>query len=428
MLNNKFSIDNKIDPKLIIQDSDFRFVNDYEKKLWDNKADSVICSIYNHGLMSIDDKIKLNSIDKNANYYIHPDTHPATVINETDNRFFMTKNEKSKLEYLENYIHPEYHNPEMILENSNKRFVSDTEKEKWNKKSDKGHKHTLDEIICNIDNTKDIDKPISILMQEALDKKVDEIEFEIVKNKLYEHLNNELNYNLEDDNNESFNLEKIEWGQIEGFLYNQEDLYKELNKKIDISTFQLEIKNLKNLFNITRESLHIDKINNTSDLDKPISNLCKIELNKKLDLFTFNKHKNDNSHITMEERMRWNNMCTKKEQITQSHVITNPSTLKIENYNGDLKSIYDDQEIRLYSIKNGNKDNNIVVNKSDISDNSEKLKGIDGKEIIETINELVQEVLGLKSIMCDFIKNKNPQIDINEYSSILKIKEELNKL
>ena len=72
------------------------------KALIDEKADKTVASTTSNGLMSMVDKIKLDGLS-NTPEYVHPSTHPAS----------------------------------MILEDAQKRFVSDTEKSTWNNKADK---------------------------------------------------------------------------------------------------------------------------------------------------------------------------------------------------------------------------------------------------------------------------------------------------
>ena len=45
-----------------------------------DKAPRDLSSITTKGLMSPEDKLKLNGIEDNANKYIHPATHPASMI------------------------------------------------------------------------------------------------------------------------------------------------------------------------------------------------------------------------------------------------------------------------------------------------------------------------------------------------------------
>ena len=44
--------------------------------------------------MSAEDKIKLTNIAENANNYLHPDSHPATIITQTSDYRFVTDTEK----------------------------------------------------------------------------------------------------------------------------------------------------------------------------------------------------------------------------------------------------------------------------------------------------------------------------------------------
>ncbi|MGI6522825.1 MAG: hypothetical protein ACOX2Y_02970 [Christensenellales bacterium] len=54
-----------------------------------------------NGLMSSADKAKLNGIAENANNYIHPSNHPASIITQDANNRFMTDTERNKLSGIE---------------------------------------------------------------------------------------------------------------------------------------------------------------------------------------------------------------------------------------------------------------------------------------------------------------------------------------
>ena len=86
------------------------------------------------GLISTEERDKLAGIEEGANKYIHPSTHPASMIVEETNRRFMTDTEKNKLstiaENANNYVHPSTHPATMIVEDSTHRFTSDAEKSK----------------------------------------------------------------------------------------------------------------------------------------------------------------------------------------------------------------------------------------------------------------------------------------------------------
>jgi len=52
--------------------------------------------------------VKVSSIGKGGKPYEHPDTHPASMIEEEDNRMFMTMTEKEELQGLlerETFVH-----------------------------------------------------------------------------------------------------------------------------------------------------------------------------------------------------------------------------------------------------------------------------------------------------------------------------------
>ena len=66
------------------------------------------------------EKAKLDGIEEGANKYIHPSTHPASMIVEGTDKWFMTDAERTKLASIENnannYIHPATHPASMIEE------------------------------------------------------------------------------------------------------------------------------------------------------------------------------------------------------------------------------------------------------------------------------------------------------------------------
>lgn len=82
------------------------------------------------------EKAKLDGIEEGANKYIHPSTHPASMIEEEANKRFFKDDERTKLAGIENnannYVHPTNHPASMIVEDNNKMFVSKAEKDVWN--------------------------------------------------------------------------------------------------------------------------------------------------------------------------------------------------------------------------------------------------------------------------------------------------------
>ena len=148
---------------MIDEDSTHRFVSDTEKITWNNKAETTVVTISNNGLMSSADKIKLNGIENNANNYVHPSAHAATMITEDSSHRFVTDTEKStwnakastsvvsqstnglmsstdkkKLDGIAegatNYTHPDSHPATIITQDSTHRFVTDAQINNWNSK------------------------------------------------------------------------------------------------------------------------------------------------------------------------------------------------------------------------------------------------------------------------------------------------------
>lgn len=96
----------------------------------------------NSGLMSGSDKSKLNGIEANANNYIHPSSHPISMITglqtaldgKVDNSRVLTDVPLDAVFTDTVYTHPSSHSATMITEDSSHRFVSDSEKDTWNAK------------------------------------------------------------------------------------------------------------------------------------------------------------------------------------------------------------------------------------------------------------------------------------------------------
>ena len=148
---------------MIVEDSTHRFVTDTEKSTWNAKASTDTATVDNNGLMSAADKKKLNSIAEGATVYVHPSSHPATMIVEDTTHRFVTDTEKStwnakastaiatqsanglmsstdktKLDGIasnaNNYTHPSSHPATMITSDSTHRFVTDEQITYWNSK------------------------------------------------------------------------------------------------------------------------------------------------------------------------------------------------------------------------------------------------------------------------------------------------------
>ena len=174
----------QFDASKIKEDENHRFVTDEEKTYWSNKANSNLASANLDGLMSISDKKKLDTIETNANYYVHPQTHPATIIvQDEEHRFvtdeqitawnakaevsivnpgtntagLMTVADKIKLDGIEenanHYIHPDTHPASIIVQDATHRFVAEADIVNWNNKKDSSDIISGDGIFNSTDGT-----------------------------------------------------------------------------------------------------------------------------------------------------------------------------------------------------------------------------------------------------------------------------------
>ncbi|MCF4151746.1 hypothetical protein L2W58_08015 [Dethiosulfovibrio sp. F2B] len=68
---------------MITEDADHRFVTDDEKTAWNAKAETDVATLTEDGLMSYADKVKMDGIEAEANKYAHPD-HSGDVTSTGD--------------------------------------------------------------------------------------------------------------------------------------------------------------------------------------------------------------------------------------------------------------------------------------------------------------------------------------------------------
>ena len=79
----------------VTEDASHRFVTDAEKSKWNNKASTAAATQSTNGLMAAADKKKLDGVAEEANKYIHPSTHPASMITQDATHRFATDAEKT---------------------------------------------------------------------------------------------------------------------------------------------------------------------------------------------------------------------------------------------------------------------------------------------------------------------------------------------
>ena len=80
---------------MIEQDETHRFVTDAEKTAWNNKVDKADGKGLSTNDYTTAEKNKLSGIADGANNYTHPDTHPASMIEQDETHEFVTDAEKT---------------------------------------------------------------------------------------------------------------------------------------------------------------------------------------------------------------------------------------------------------------------------------------------------------------------------------------------
>ena len=72
-----------------------KHITSKERTRWDAKADNTLATTGANGLMSKEDKAKLDGVEAGANNYVHPANHAATMITEDTDHRFVTDAEKA---------------------------------------------------------------------------------------------------------------------------------------------------------------------------------------------------------------------------------------------------------------------------------------------------------------------------------------------
>jgi microcystin-dependent protein len=220
--------------------------------------------------------------------------------------------------------------------------------------------------LSNVNNTSDLDKPVSLLQQEALDLKVDKT-IKINNYNLYNDINirNTDIIGIENINNTS-DLDKPV------SLLQQEALDLKVDKTIKINNYQLN----ENITLIPSD-IGLDQVDNTSDLNKPISNAVQSIIDNIINLLNINnlsvQNINTNLGLYVEKTIKINNYPLNENiTLTQSDIgldqVNNTSDINkpISNLQQELFNLKED--ITNKNISNGyaGLDNSSLILKSQI--------------------------------------------------------------
>lgn len=91
---------------IITETSEKRFVSDNEKATWNNKVDKISGKGLSTNDYTTEEKNKLQGIAVNANNYMHPDKHPASIITESTTQQFVTAAQKTEWSNKLNSAYP----------------------------------------------------------------------------------------------------------------------------------------------------------------------------------------------------------------------------------------------------------------------------------------------------------------------------------
>ena len=142
-------------------------------------------------------------------------------------------------------------------------------------RTDNPHKVTKDQVgLGNVDNTADINKPVSVAQQSALDT-------------LSNSLNTAINNHVGNTNNpHQVTKEQVGLGKVD----NTSDLDKPVSVATQNAIFEVvsnldkHIADKNNPHEVTKEQIGLGRVDNTSDLEKPISTATQVALDKKAEL------------------------------------------------------------------------------------------------------------------------------------------------
>lgn len=205
--------------------------------------------------------------------------------------------------------------------------------------------------LGDVDNTSDMEKPISTLTQAALNKKLD-IDSDIVKNS-HTHANKEV-------------IDKLSVNDNDELLYNDKKIGADAtvvddalsttstnaiaNKAVATKINEVEktitdhVADVENPHNVTKAQIGLDKVDNTADADKPISALTQSALDTKVDKVD-GKQLSTNDFTDVEKTQIETNKTDIDILKTSSHTHDNKEVIDKFSADANGKLLYDGAEV-----------------------------------------------------------------------------------
>lgn len=205
--------------------------------------------------------------------------------------------------------------------------------------------------LGDVDNTSDMEKPISTLTQAALNKKLD-IDSDTVKNS-HTHANKEV-------------IDKLSVNDNDELLYNDKKIGADAtvvddalsttstnaiaNKAVATKINDVEktitdhVADVENPHNVTKAQIGLDKVDNTADADKPISTLTQAALDTKVDKVD-GKQLSTNDFTDVEKTQIETNKTDIDILKTSSHTHDNKEVIDKFSADANGKLLYDGAEV-----------------------------------------------------------------------------------
>lgn len=205
--------------------------------------------------------------------------------------------------------------------------------------------------LGDVDNTSDMEKPISTLTQAALNKKLD-IDSDTVKNS-HTHANKEV-------------IDKLSVNDNDELLYNDKKIGADAtvvddalsttstnaiaNKAVATKINEVEktitdhVADVENPHNVTKAQIGLDKVDNTADADKPISALTQSALDTKVDKVD-GKQLSTNDFTDVEKTQIETNKTDIDILKTSSHTHDNKEVIDKFSADANGKLLYDGAEV-----------------------------------------------------------------------------------